>query len=133
MAVVASIGVVLLGSLPMAELLRRGLERPFSRLGGRMGLKPQSLTGMLVGLVSPLPTLAMFPDMDDRGKVAAGAFLVSGASLLAAHMGFVMSTEPEMRGALMAGKLSGALAAAALALWIQRPRRSEQVKGQNRL
>ncbi len=133
MAVVASIGVVLLGSLPMAELLRRGLERPFSRLGGRMGLEPQSLTGMLVGLVSPLPTLAMFPDMDDRGKVAAGAFLVSGASLLAAHMGFVMSTEPEMLGALMAGKLSGALAAAALALWIQRPRRSEQVKGQNRL
>lgn len=87
-----------------------------------MGLKPQSLTGMLVGLVSPLPTLAMFPDMDDRGKVAAGAFLVSGASLLAAHMGFVMSTEPELLGALMAGKLSGALAAAALALWIGRPR-----------
>jgi len=121
MAVVASIGVVLLGSLPMAELLRRGLERPFSWLGGRMGLKPQSLTGMLMGLVSPLPTLAMFPDMDDRGKVAAGAFLVSGASLLAAHMGFVMSTEPELLRALMAGKLSGALAAAALALWIERP------------
>lgn len=122
MGVVSSIGVVMLGSLPMAELLRRALERPFALLGGRMGLKPQSLTGMLVSLVSPLPTLAMYSDMDQRGKIAAGAFLVSGASLLAAHMGFVVSTEPDMLGALMAGKLSGALTAAALALFVQRNR-----------
>ena len=73
---------------------------------------------MLVGLVSPLPTLAMFGEMDGRGKAAAGAFLVSGASLMAAHMGFVLSTEPELLGAVAAGKLSGALAAAALALWL---------------
>ena len=120
MGVVASIGVVMLGSLPAAELLRRALERPFAQLGGRLGVTPQSLTGMLVGLATPLPTLSMYSDMDSRGKVAAGAFLVSGASLLAAHMGFVISTEPEMLAPLMAGKLSGALAAAALALWIER-------------
>lgn len=120
MGVVASIGVVMLGSLPTAELLRRALERPFSWLGGKLGLKPQSLTGMLVSLATPLPALSMYADMDSRGKVAAGAFLVSGASLLAAHMGFVVSTEPERLGALMAGKLSGALCAAALAIWVQR-------------
>lgn len=118
MEVVASIGVVMLGSLPVAELLRRGLERPFALLGRRLGVSPRSLTGMLVGLVSPLPTLAMFGEMDRRGKTAAGAFLVSGASLMAAHMGFVLSTEPELLGAVAAGKLSGALAAAALALWL---------------
>jgi len=116
MAVVSSIGVVMLGSLPVAELLRRALERPFARLGTRLGMKPQSLTGMLVSLATPLPTLAMYQDMDSRGKVAAGAFLVSGASLLAAHMGFVVSTEPELLVPLMAAKLSGAFAAAALAL-----------------
>lgn len=120
MGVAASIGVVMLGSLPVAELLRRVLERPFSRLGGRMGVKPQSLAGMLVSLASPLPALAMFGDMDDRGKVAVGAFLVSGASLLAAHMGFVVGTQPDMLAALMAGKLTGALCAAALALWAGR-------------
>lgn len=118
MAVVSGIGVVMLGSLPMAELLRRALERPFALLGRRLGVRAQSLTGMLVGLVTPLPTLAMYEDMDGRGKVAAGAFLVSGASLLAAHMGFVVSTEPAMLAPVMVGKLSGALAAAALALWI---------------
>lgn len=122
MGVVASIGVVMLGSLPVAELLRRGLERPFAALGGRLGLSPQSLTGMLVSLATPLPALAAYQDMDERGKVAAGAFLVSGASLLAAHMGFVIGTEPDMLAPLIAGKLSGAVAAAALALWTQRNR-----------
>ena len=116
LAVVGSIGVVMLGSLPVAELLRRALERPFAKLGGRLGLRTQSLTGMLVSLATPLPALSMYQDMDDRGKVAVGAFLVSGASLLAAHLGFAVSTEPEMLPALIAAKLSGALAAAALAL-----------------
>lgn len=118
MEVVASIGVVMLGSLPVAELLRRGLERPFALLGRRLAVSPQSLTGMLVGLVSPLPTLVMLGDMDSRGKAAAGAFLVSGASLMAAHMGFVLCTEPELLGAVAAGKLSGAVSAAALALFL---------------
>ena len=79
-------------------------------------MKPQSLTGMLVGLVSALPTLSMYKDMDSRGKVAAGAFLVSGTSLLSAHMAFVVSTEPPMLLAVLAAKLAGALAAVALAL-----------------
>ena len=106
--------------LPLAELLCRALDRPLRRLGGKLGLGPQSLTGMLVGLATPLPALSMYQDMDRRGKVAAGAFLVSGASLLAAHMGFVIGVEPDMLLPLIAGKLSGALAAAALALWLER-------------
>ena len=91
MSTVASIGIVMLGSLPLADLLCRGLARPLGWLGGRVGLGPSGLGGMLVGLVTPLPTLSMYPEMDRREKVAAGAFLVSGASLLAAHMGFVVS------------------------------------------
>lgn len=118
MEVVASIGVVMLGSLPAAEALRRVLVRPFAWAGERLGMKPQSLTGMLVSLVSALPTLSMYKDMDARGKVAAGAFLVCGTSLLGAHIGFVISTEPDMLGALIAAKLSGALAAVALAVWL---------------
>lgn len=33
--------------------------------------------------------------------------MVKGFCLLAAHMGFVIGTEPEMLGALIGGKLSG--------------------------
>ena len=128
MEVAASIGIVMLGSLPAAEFLRRILAKPFTRLGGRLGMKAESMTGMLIGLVSVLPALSLYKDMDDKGKVACSAFLVSGASLLAAHMGFVVSTEPEMLGALLGGKLSGALAAAALAVWAERSRKAADRK-----
>ena len=94
MEVAASIGIVMLGSLPAAEFLRRILAKPFTRLGGRLGMKAESMTGMLIGLVSVLPALSLYKDMDDKGKVACSAFLVSGASLLAAHMGFVLDTTP---------------------------------------
>lgn len=115
MEVVASIGIVMLGSLPLTELLRRVLGKPFTALGKRLGMRSESLTGMLLGLVSPMPVFSLYREMDEKGKVAVGAFLVSGASLLAAHMGFTLSTEPEMLPALMGGKICGALAAAALA------------------
>ena len=114
MEVVASIGVVMLGSLPAAEFLRRVLEKPFAYRGRKMGMCPQCLTGMLIGLVSPMPVFSMYRDMDEKGKTAAGAFLVSGTSLLAAHMGFVLAAEPEMLPALTGGKICGAVAAVLL-------------------
>lgn len=120
MSVVSSIGVVLLGSLPAAELLRRLLEPLFTRLGKKLDVKSQSLTGMLLGLVSAIPAFSMYRDMDAKGKVAVGAFLVSGTSLLAAHMGFTVSVEPEMLPALLGGKLCGAFAGAVLAMCFQR-------------
>lgn len=116
MDIVSSIGVVMLGSLPAAELLRRLLSKPFTRLGTKLGLGPQSLTGMLIGLVSALPSLAGYHDLDRKGKVALAAFLVNGASLLAAHMGFTLAAEPGLLPALVCGKLSGALAALVLTI-----------------
>lgn len=124
MSVVSSIGVVLLGSLPAAELLRRLLEPVFARLGKKLKVKSQSLTGMLLGLVSAIPAFSMYRDMDSKGKVAVGAFLVSGTSLLAAHMGFTASVEPEMLPALMGGKISGAIAGAVLAMCFQKKAQS---------
>ena len=119
MATVSSIAVVLLGSLPIAELVRRLLMRPFAWLGERLHMKPQSLTGMLISLVSSLPTLSMYEEMDNRGKVAVGAFVVSGTSLLAAHMAFTVSAEPTMLAPVLVAKLTGALAAAVLALCLK--------------
>ena len=116
MAVVASIGIVMLGILPAAELLRRLLTKPFTRLGSKLGIAPQSLNCMLIGLVSALPALAGYHDMDQKGKIALGAFLVSGASLLAAHIGFTLAAEPALLPALVCGKLSGAIAAVILSI-----------------
>jgi len=54
--------------------------------------------------------------MDTRGKVVNGAFLVCSASAFAAHLGFALSTEPDMVTALLAAKLLGGLAGIILAL-----------------
>ena len=43
--------------------------------------------------------------MDDRGKVAVGAFVVSGTSLLAAHMAFTVSAEPTMLAPVLVAQL----------------------------
>lgn len=63
---------------PAGRQLRRGLERPFAKLDGKLGLRPQSLTGMLVRLATPLPAWAMYRDMDERGKTAVGRFWSAG-------------------------------------------------------
>lgn len=125
MEVVSAIGIVMLGSLPAAEFLQRVLKMPFTRLGGLLGMKPESMMGLLIGVVSVIPAISIFKDMDEKGKVVNAAFIVSAASLLAAHMGFTVSVEPQMLGSLLGGKLSGAAAALALTLCLCRKEKSE--------
>lgn len=118
MKVVSGIGVVLLGSLPAAELLRR----PLQALGRRAGLADSSLAGLLIGFVSVTPALAMLKDMDPRGRAMNAAFLVCGASTLASHLGFTLSAEPAMLTPLLLTKTVGGVLAAALALLLTKPK-----------
>lgn len=116
MAVVSSIGVVMLGSLPVAEILQRLLEKPLNWAGQKTGMNGNSVAGLLMGIVSPVPAIAMMKEMDARGKVVNAAFLVCGASALAAHMGFTFGTEPDLVVPLLLSKLTGGLCGAAAAL-----------------
>ena len=116
MEVVCSIAIVMLGSMPLAELIQRLLKKPFAWVGAHTGLNSTSTTGLLIGMVSVVPALAMIPRMDKRGKVVCGAFVVCGASAFAAHLGFTVSTESELVAALLAAKLLGGLAGIVLAL-----------------
>ncbi|MDE7339515.1 MAG: ethanolamine utilization protein EutH [Lachnospiraceae bacterium] len=115
MEVVAAIGIVMLGSLPVVEFLQRILRKPFCTLGKWVGMDPAGMTGLLVGAVSAIPAISMYGDMDERGKIVNAAFLVSAASMLSAHMGFTLSTEPELLGALIGAKICGGAAAVLLA------------------
>ena len=67
-------------------------------------------------MVSVAPALACVPQMDKRGKVVNGAFVVCGASTFAAHLGFTVSAQPEMVPALLCVKLLGGLAGVVIAL-----------------
>lgn len=115
MEVACSISIVMLGSMPLAELVKRILKVPFAWIGTRTGLNSASTTGILIGMVSVVPALAMVPQMDKRGKVVNGAFVVCGASTFAAHLAFTVSTQPELVPALLAAKLLGGLLGAVIA------------------
>lgn len=117
MQVVASIGIVMLGSLPFAELLQRILKRPLSWLGGKTGMNSSSITGLLIGVVSVVPAIALMKDMDKKGKMVNAAYLVCAASALAAHMGFTFGVEPQMVVPLLATKITGGIIGAAGALF----------------
>lgn len=129
LATVSSIGIVLLGSLPLAELLLRIMKKPFERLGRKLDVQSASVAGLLVSTVSVLPSIVMLKDMDRRGQVINVAYMVSSASLLAAHMGFTVATEPDMLPALIAAKMGGAVAALAAALLITKDEVTMEVSG----
>lgn len=120
LGIVGSIAIVMLGSLPLAELLRRVLAAPFRWIGKKTGLNDVSTTGIIMGSITVMSAVVMVPDMDKRGKVLCGAFLVCGASALAAHMSFAAGTAPELILPLLGGKFSGALLGMAIALVMTR-------------
>lgn len=121
MAVVSSIGIVMLGSLPAAEILRRLLEKPLNWIGSKTGMNGNSAAGLLIGIVSPVPAIALMKEMDSRGKVVNAAFLVCGASALAAHFGFTFGVEADLVLPLLVSKLTGGLCGAAAAILLTRP------------
>lgn len=120
MAVVSSIGVALLGSLPMTRLLEIALKRPLQWLSKKTGMNGVSVTSLLVGMVSVLPAVARIKDMDRRGRIVNAAFIVCAASALAAHLGFVASVDKGMLGALLLSKFTGGILGASIAIFATR-------------
>ncbi len=116
MEVVSSIAIVLLGSLPLAELVQRLLKKPFERLGRRTGMNAAGTTALLIGLINVTPALGLFRRMDPRSRIVNGAALVCGASAFSAHLAFTAAVEPALVPALLLSKTTGALLGAALAL-----------------
>jgi len=120
MKTVCGICIVMLGSMPLAELLQRVLKVPFEKIRLRTGLNAVSTTGLILCMVSVTPSLAMLPDMDRRGKIVVSSYMVCAAAAFGAHLGFSMSTCPDMLSAMLAAKLSGGILGAAIALFFTR-------------
>lgn len=121
METVVSIGIVMLGSLPTAELLRRMLSRPLSWIGRKTGMNDAATTGIIVGCITVMPSLVMMKDMNPKGKIMCSCFLVCGAAILGAHLGFAAGTQPDLITPLLAGKAVGAAISMAVAHKICKP------------
>lgn len=107
METVSSIGIVLLGSLPVMEFLQRILKKPLQWAGEQLGMNSASIAGLFISFVSVVPTITMLKDMDERGKQVNVACMVCAASLLAAHLGFTVSAAPDMLVPLLTAKCVG--------------------------
>ncbi len=116
METVCSICIVMLGSMPLAELVQRIMKKPFAWIEQKTGLNGASTTGMLLAMVSVTPVLAMIRDMDPRGKVVCSASLVCSVGVFGAHLAFTMNAEPALVPALLVSKLTGGCVGTILAL-----------------
>ena len=113
----AGIAVVLIGILPLLELLTRLLKKPLEKLGSLLRINAISASGLIYTLANPVPSFSLLKDMDARGKVINIAWLCCTAAAFGDHLGFTAGVQPEMIAPMVAGKLIGGLAALFLALW----------------
>ena len=120
MKTVSAICIVMLGSMPLAELIQRLMKVPFEKICAITGLNGATTTGLLLGLVSATPALAMIPRMNRRGQVVASACLVSCVCSFGAHFAYANSLYPDMVPAMLAAKLLGGLLGGVIAMMATR-------------
>ena len=115
---VGTIALVLAGAFPLVYVVTRVLQKPLMKLGELLKINETAAAGLIASLANSIPTFGMVKDMDSRGKVVNVAFAVSAAFVFGDHLGFTAGFAPEMLPAMIVGKLTGGIAAVALALWL---------------
>ena len=117
---VGEIAIVLAGAFPLVAVVTKLLKKPLLGLGRLLGVNDASAAGLVATLANSIATFRLVQDMDSRGKVVNIAFAVSAAFVFGDHLGFTAGFAPEMLPAVIAGKLSGGVAAVLAALWLTR-------------
>ena len=112
---VGAIALVLAGAFPLVHTVTKLLKKPLLKLGKLLGINDTAAAGLIASLANSIATFGMVKDMDRRGKVVNIAFAVSAAFVFGDHLGFTAGFAPEMLLSMIAGKLTGGIAAVALA------------------
>ncbi len=78
MEIVAYVVIVLIGILPVLELLTRILKKGLVSLGKLLGIDAVAAGGLVFTLANSVPVYGMIKNMNDRGKIinVAGSFLL---------------------------------------------------------
>jgi ethanolamine transporter len=83
-----------------------------------MKINKTSVTGLLITLANPLPTMGMLSDMDDRGRMLNISLIVSASCTFGDHMAYASQALPQIVPALIFGKLVGGFSGMLLAIFL---------------
>ena len=117
---VGEIAIILAGAFPLVAVVTKLLQRPLLKLGKLLHINDTAAAGLVATMANSIATFGMVGDMDKRGKVVNIAFAVSAAFVFGDHLGFTAGFSPELLPAMIAGKLTGGIAAMAVALLLTR-------------
>lgn len=121
LAVIANLAVILMGSLPILELLCRLIRRPARLIGRRTGLNEVSMTGIIVNMANSVAVFSLLKDMDDRGKVLNVALVITATAMLGDHMAYTAAFCRDMVLPMIIGKTAGGVITILFAAIVLRP------------
>lgn len=120
MRIVAEMGIVQLGCLPLAELFIRLLKNPLARLGKLLRIDPIAAAGLPIACVNVVSVFVMVKDMDRRGTVLFSAWAASSIAVLTAHFSYTRAIDSAMVTPVIAAKLISAVTALFLAYFMEK-------------
>lgn len=113
---IAAIPFTMAGALPTVRIPGWLLKNPLLVLAHKPGVNKESAIGLLSSLASYVAMLALYKNMDDKGKVLNIAFTVSAQSSIGGLFGFVTAMTPELIPSVLVAKFTGGLIALFVAI-----------------
>lgn len=120
MEIIGGMGIVQLGSIPMAALFLRIFKKPLAWLGERLSVNGASVGSLPVACVNVISVFTMVKDMDRKGIVISAAWCTNAIALFTAHLAYTKAVSPEMVAPVLASKVVSGLAAVGIACWMER-------------
>lgn len=120
MSVIAQIGIILLGTFPILNLIVKVLNKPLTSVGQKLGMDAVSSAGLVITLANSIPVYKLMKQMTPRGKVINTAWLVPATAALGDHLGFTAGVRPDMITPVVLGKLIAGILAIALGIWFSK-------------
>ena len=90
------IAVMLMGCLPLLELLFRLAHHLLDPLGRRLGVNGVTLEALLLITTTAIPAFSMLRDMPPKGKTAAIAWMCGTMGLVTSHYAFALGVDPSV-------------------------------------
>ncbi len=126
-----TIGTIVLslgGSLPLMHALRYAFSKPINRLSSKAGINDVAVFSIILAFTSLVPGYSKFHEMNPRGKLYYAAFSASAGCMLACHLGFTSSIDPEVVTPMLIAKvIAGVLAMFSVAILHKRIFKPEEL------